>query len=75
MTALAQRRAEPACDSYDAVVIGAGLGGLATAALLAKAGRAVLVVERGDAPGGYAHSFTRGPYRFDPAVHFTVQAA
>ena len=75
MTALAQRRAEPARDSYDTVVIGAGLGGLASAALLAKAGRAVLVVERGDAPGGYAHSFTRGPYRFDPAVHFTVQAA
>ena len=34
------------------VVIGAGVGGLAAAIDLARAGRAVTVVERGDAPGG-----------------------
>jgi prolycopene isomerase len=74
VTALAER-VGPVADAYDAVVVGGGLGGLSAAALLAKAGRSVLVVEQGAAAGGYAHSFTRGPYRFDPAVHFTVQAA
>ena len=34
------------------VVIGAGVGGLAAAIELARAGRAVTVVERGDTPGG-----------------------
>ena len=56
-------------QSYDVIVIGSGIGGLTTAALLAKAGKTVLVVERHDRPGGYAHSFTRKQYRFDSAVH------
>ena len=34
------------------VIVGAGVGGLAAAIDLARAGRAVTVVERGDAPGG-----------------------
>jgi phytoene dehydrogenase-like protein len=75
VSAVAQPVGEPLSDAYDAIVVGAGLGGLSAGAMLAKAGRKVLVVEQADAPGGYAHSFTRGPYRFDPAVHFTVQAA
>lgn len=37
---------------YDAVVIGAGVNGLAAAAVLARAGRSVLVAEQGSAPGG-----------------------
>lgn len=60
---------EAARDAYDAVVVGAGLGGLTAAALLARAGRSVLVLERHDRPGGYAHAFRRRGYRFDSAVH------
>jgi len=60
---------EAARDAYDAVVVGSGLGGLTAAALLARAGRRVLVVERHDRPGGYAHAFRRRHYRFDSAVH------
>lgn len=56
-------------DRYDVAVIGAGLGGLAAGAMLAKAGRKVLVVERHDRPGGYAHAFKRKRYQFDSAVH------
>jgi len=54
---------------YDAIVVGSGLGGLTAAALLAHTGRRVLVVERHDRVGGYAHAFRRRRYRFDSAVH------
>jgi phytoene dehydrogenase-like protein len=50
-------------------VVGAGFGGLTAGALLAKAGRSVLVVERHDRPGGYGHGFRRGRRRFDAGVH------
>jgi prolycopene isomerase len=56
-------------DSYDAIVVGAGLGGLSAAALLARAGLKVIAVEAQDGPGGYARGFERGGYRFDPAIH------
>lgn len=62
-------RRESKRESYDLVVVGSGLGGLTAAALCAKAGRSVLVVERHDRPGGYAHSFQLGPCTFDAAVH------
>jgi phytoene desaturase len=58
---------------YDVIVVGCGLGGVSTAALLARAGIRVLAVERQDGPGGCAHAFRRGPYLFDPAVHFTQE--
>ena len=59
-------------DSYDVVVVGAGLGGLSAAACLAKSGKSVLLVERQDGPGGNAHAFRRGDYTFDPAIHVTA---
>src|SRR3954469_6563278 len=59
----------PTQDAYDAVVIGSGIGGLTSAALLAAAGKRVLVCEAHSAAGGYVHSFQRGPYTLDPAVH------
>ena len=62
-------RREARRERYDAIVVGSGLGGLACAALLARAGKPVLVVERHDRPGGYAHAFRRGGYLFDSAVH------
>jgi len=65
--------AAPVGDTFDVVVIGAGLGGLSAGACLAKAGRRVLVVEREEGPGGNARAFRRGPCTFDPAIHVTAQ--
>lgn len=56
-------------EAYDVIVIGAGIGGLSTAALLAKAGKSVLLIERHDRPGGYAHGFRRKHFHFDSGVH------
>ncbi|HEY1909494.1 MAG TPA: NAD(P)/FAD-dependent oxidoreductase [Vicinamibacterales bacterium] len=42
--------------SFDTVIIGAGVNGLVTAAFLARAGRKVLVLERGDRVGGCART-------------------
>jgi phytoene dehydrogenase-like protein len=49
-------------NRYDVIVIGAGLGGLTAAALLAKAGCKVLVLEKSDRVGGYFSSVTLGKY-------------
>jgi phytoene dehydrogenase-like protein len=63
------RRTEPR-DRYDAVVIGAGIGGLVCANLLAREGLAVLLVEQHYMAGGYCSTFRRGGYTFDASTHF-----
>lgn len=63
-------RATPPESRYDAVVIGAGIGGLVTANLLAKEGLSVLLVEQHYMTGGYCSTFRRGGYTFDASTHF-----
>ena len=41
-------RRESRQEAYDVIVVGSGMGGLAAAALLAKAGKKTLVIERHD---------------------------
>ena len=48
-----------------AVVVGAGIAGLASAALLAREGYDVEVIERADAVGGRAGLWDRDGFRFD----------
>ena len=52
-------------NKQDVVVIGAGVGGLAAAALLAKRGRRPLVLEANYLPGGCCSSYWRKGYVFE----------
>jgi phytoene dehydrogenase-like protein len=52
-------------DRYDVVVVGAGLGGLTAAALLAKRGQRVLVVEQHYIPGGCCTAIRRKDVAID----------
>lgn len=54
---------------YDAVVIGAGNGGLGAAARLLSAGKTCLVCEKHNLPGGFATSFVRGRFEFEASLH------
>ena len=54
-----------ATTSKRLIVIGAGIGGLSAAALLAQAGYQVTVVEAQTYPGGCASTFAHKGYRFD----------
>ncbi|TRZ10630.1 hypothetical protein HGM15179_016471 [Zosterops borbonicus] len=60
-------------DPLDAVVIGSGVGGLAVAATLAKAGRRVLVLEQHDQAGGCCHTFQQHGFEFDVGIHYVGQ--
>jgi all-trans-retinol 13,14-reductase len=48
----------------DVIVVGAGLGGLFAAAMLAGRGRRVLVLEKNGHVGGTSYVFRRGPFLF-----------
>jgi phytoene dehydrogenase-like protein len=47
------------------IVIGAGIGGMATAARLARAGHSVEIYEASDQPGGKCRTEWIGRYAFD----------
>jgi phytoene dehydrogenase-like protein len=56
-------------NTYDAIIIGAGIAGLVCGCYLAKAGMKVLIVEQHYKPGGYCTSFNRKGFTFDAAAH------
>jgi all-trans-retinol 13,14-reductase len=61
-------------QSFDTIVIGSGVGGLGTAALLAKAANhRVLVLEKHYAAGGFTHVFHRPGFEWDVGVHYVGQ--
>ena len=51
--------------TFDAIIIGSGIGGLVTASQLASKGAKVLVLEKYIIPGGSGGSFKRKGYTFD----------
>lgn len=54
----------------DAIVVGSGIGGMSTAAIMAKAGKRVLVLEQHDQAGGCCHTFIDKNYEFDVGIHY-----
>jgi all-trans-retinol 13,14-reductase len=63
-------RAGRAAEHYDTIVIGSGIGGLTNAALLARLGRKVCVLEQHYTAGGFTHSYERNGYEWDVGVHY-----
>ena len=61
--------AAEADESCDVAIIGAGIGGLTAAALLADSGLKVIVCEQHVVPGGFAHNWQRVARERDAASH------
>ena len=55
--------------NYDAIIIGAGLGGLTAGAKLAKDGKKVLLIEQHNVPGGCATTFKRKDLKIEVGLH------
>ncbi len=56
---------------WDAICIGSGVGSLAAAATLARAGRSVLVLEAHSQLGGMTHTFKRKGMQWGTGLHYT----
>jgi all-trans-retinol 13,14-reductase len=69
MSILSYKKQKPE-GKFDTIVIGSGPGGLAAAAILAKEGNRVLVLERHYEPGGFTHTFKRNDYEWDVGIHY-----
>jgi all-trans-retinol 13,14-reductase len=57
-------------ESYDYIVIGSGVGGLALASFLGHLGHQVLVLEQHYLAGGLTHTFKRSGFKWDVGVHY-----
>jgi all-trans-retinol 13,14-reductase len=57
-------------EHFDYAVVGAGVGGLAIGALLAGAGKRVIIFERHYLPGGYGQTFHVGEFAFCAELHY-----
>lgn len=57
-------------EKFDVGIVGAGLGGLITAAILSKEGKRVFVLEKNKQIGGCLQSFGLDGKRFESAVHY-----
>jgi all-trans-retinol 13,14-reductase len=57
-------------STWDAIVIGSGMGGLSCAAALARNGHRVLVLEQFSAVGGQSGMFRRNGFAWDVGMHY-----
>ena len=57
-------------EQYDIIIIGSGIGGLASSVILSKHGYKVLVLEKNHQIGGALQVFSRDKCVFDTGVHY-----
>lgn len=57
--------------NIDYLIVGSGLSALVFAALMAKSGQKVLILEAHEYPGGFGHTFEiAGKYKFNAQLHY-----
>jgi len=56
--------------TWDAIVIGSGMGGMTTATALSRLDYKVLLLEQAQAIGGLTHSFSRDGFSWDVGLHY-----
>lgn len=54
----------------DYIIIGSGLSGLTSAAILSKLGKKVLVLEYHKKTGGCLHTFNKDGFEFETGYHY-----
>ena len=57
-------------EHYHTILIGSGMGCLSAAAILAKEGHRVLILEQHYTPGGFTHVFKRKGFEWDVGIHY-----
>ncbi|HET9062091.1 MAG TPA: FAD-dependent oxidoreductase, partial [Candidatus Binatia bacterium] len=64
-------------QTFDAIVVGAGFGGSACAAVLAKEGLRVCVVDKNSRPGGKAMTVGKDGFRYElwPVIHAPAEGS
>ncbi len=55
---------------FDAIVIGSGMGGMATATALSRMDYKVLLLEQAQTIGGLTHTFSREGFNWDVGLHY-----
>lgn len=62
--------AKPSANEFDVIVIGSGMGGMTTAAVLSRLNHKVLLLEQAHSIGGLTHAFTRDGFTWDVGLHY-----
>ena len=57
-------------NDYHSIFIGSGMGSLSAAAILAKEGHKVLILEQHYTAGGFTHVFKRKGFEWDVGIHY-----
>ena len=61
-------------NSWDTIIVGAGMGGLMAGALLAAGGQKVLLLEASNRIGGFQHRFEHKKFHIEANFHFLQEA-
>jgi all-trans-retinol 13,14-reductase len=60
----------PSDSEFDVIVIGSGMGGMATATALSRMDHKVLLLEQAQTIGGLTHTFSRDGFSWDVGLHY-----